>query len=87
MVKFKVLPNILSVNQKATVNVRKHFCPNKIHMSFHVQSTKKTYLFCSFYFDLWSIQQSIAREPKDTLGMKNNVCTFIYNAFEETVCS
>ena len=31
MVKFKVLPNILSVNQKATVNVRKHFCPNKIH--------------------------------------------------------
>ena len=36
MVKFKVLPNILSVNQKATVNVREHFFPNKIHMSFHV---------------------------------------------------
>lgn len=36
--------------------------------------------FVVFFFELWSIQQSIAREPKDTLGMKNNVCTFIYNA-------
>lgn len=48
---------------------------------------RKPICFVVFFFDLWSIQQSIAREPKDTLGMKNNLCTFIYNAFEETVCS
>ena len=56
MVKFKVLPNILSVNQKATVNVRKHFCPNKFTCRFMYKVQRKPICFVVFFLncDLFS---------------------------------